>query len=99
MDNYDANHEQQSLHVAFSAKDEKKKKKSLLNEKLYNAYLINDIHVNYVISLGDIDKLNNIIKKRINSLRTRIIFLFLVLPGKMLLEIFQVLFCKECRFL
>ena len=34
-----------------------------LNEKLYNAYLINDIHVNYVISLGDIDKLNNIIKK------------------------------------
>lgn len=35
----------------------------VLSDKLYNSYLINDIHINYVITLGNIDKLNNIIKK------------------------------------
>ena len=35
----------------------------VLSDKLYNSYLINDIHINYVITLGNINKLNNIIKK------------------------------------
>lgn len=34
-----------------------------LNEKLHNNYLINDLHLYYVINLGDNSKLNNIIKK------------------------------------
>lgn len=37
--------------------------KYALSDKLHNSYLINDIHINYVINLGNIDKLNNIIKK------------------------------------
>lgn len=34
-----------------------------LNDKLHNNYLINDLHLYYVINLGDNSKLNNIIKK------------------------------------
>ena len=35
----------------------------VLNDKLYSSYVINDIHINYVITLGETEKLNNIIKK------------------------------------
>ncbi len=35
----------------------------VLAGKLYNNYLINEVKTNYVISLGNVDKLNNIIKK------------------------------------
>ncbi len=37
--------------------------KYALNEKIYVAYLINDIKTNYVIKLGSNDRLNTIIKK------------------------------------
>lgn len=37
--------------------------KHSFNSKIHTAYLIDDIHINYVVSLGEIDKLNNIIKK------------------------------------